>query len=110
MSEKESETKVIVGGKPITLEELKKKYSAITIAGTPGNVRVMDVLATTDKPLDRRDIANKTQMTSGYTRDILKKLMKQELVLEFRMGGRILYYLLTEKGFSFYKKLKPETK
>ena len=107
MSDKEiSETKVLVSGKLVTLEELKQTYADIMVGGTPGNVRVMDTLATADRPLNRDNIAKKAKLTSGYTRSVLKRLIKKGLVMEFRMGGRILYYLLTESGFNFYKKMK----
>ena len=111
MNEEEtSETKVLVNGKLITLEELKQKYTNIIVGETPSNVRVMDTLATADKPLSRRDIAQKIKLTRGYTRNVLKRLIKKGLVMEFRMGGRTLYYLLTEKGFNFYRKLKSENR
>ena len=107
MSEKEiSETKVLVGGKLVTLEQLKQTYADIMVGGTPGNVRVMDTLSVADRPLDRDDVAKKAKLTKGYTRSVLKRLIKKDLVMEFRMGGRLLYYLLTEKGFDFYKKMK----
>jgi len=114
VSEKEKEKqeiRVLVGGKLVTLEDLKKEYVEIAIAGTPGDMRLLEALAAADKPLTRHDIAKKAQLSSVYAIDILKRLMKNNLVLEFRMGrGRYLYYLLTEKGIHFYKKMKSGAK
>jgi len=108
MSEENKETKVLVGGELITFEQLKQKYADLMVSGTSGNVRVIDILATADRPLNRGDIAKNSKLTKGYARDVLKRLIEKGLVMEFRMGGRTLYYLLTEKGFNFYKKLKGE--
>jgi len=107
MSKEETyKVKVFVGGKLVTLEELKQKYADMVISGIPGNIRVIETLAETDRPLNRHEIAKKVKMSPGYTRDILKHLLNKKLVVEFQMGGRVNYYLLTEKGFNFYQKIK----
>src|SRR3990170_3159753 len=96
--EEQKEIKVFVKGKLIPLKDLEKEYPQISLSGTRGNVRVMDILTNAEKPLNKREIAKSAGLTEGYTRDILKKLIKKEYVLEFQLGGRVLYYLLTEKG------------
>lgn len=104
MSEKE-EVKVVVGGKVIPLKDLKKQYAELTISGVRGNVKLMQLLAQTEKPLTRHDIAKETNMTPGYVADRLKKLAKQGYILEFVMGKvRFKYYLLTEKGLDLLRK------
>ena len=106
MSKEEGETKVYVEGKLIPLKELERKYAEISLAGTPGNVKVIETLTKAEKPLTREDIAKKASMSAGYIRDILKSLLKKKYVLEFRIGStRTLYYLLTEKGLKLSKKI-----
>ena len=97
-------SKVWVDGKLVTLEELQEKYKAISVAGTPSNLRLMNVLLNADKPLTRRDISKEIKLTTSYTTTLLKKLVEQELVLEFDMeGSNFKYYLLTEKGHEFIR-------
>ena len=100
----EEKPKVWVNGKMVTLEELQDKYKALSVAGTPSNLRIMNVLFNADKPLTRRDISKEIKLTTSYTTTLLKKLVEQELVLEFDMeGSNYKYYLLTEKGHNFIK-------
>ena len=103
--EEKKETKVYVDGKLVPFKELEKAYPQISLAGTAGNVKILNTLIATEKPLDRREIAKRTGLSEGYCRDILKKLMKKEYVLEFRIGGRTLYYLLTERGLKLSKEI-----
>jgi len=106
--EKEEETKVLVGGRLITLKTLKQKYADITIADTPGNFKVIETLEKTDKPLTRHDMAKITNMTPSYVASILKKLIEKQYITKFRIGrSKILYYLLTEKGYNLSKTLEP---
>ena len=104
-TEEKKETKVYVDGKLVPLKQLEKEYPEISLAGTPGNVRVMETLTKAEKPLNRKEIATRTKLSAIYTRDILKSLIKQEYVLEFQMGGRTLYYLLTEKGLKLSQEI-----
>ena len=100
------EEKVYVEGKLIPVKELERKYPEISLAGTPGNIKVIETLTKAEKPLAKADIAKKTNISEGYTRDILKTLIKKKYVLEFRIGrARTLYYLLTEKGLRLSKKI-----
>jgi len=102
----EEEVKVVIGGKLVSLKDLEKQYADISISGAPGNVKVMQVLTKTEKPLTRQDIAKQVKMTVGYVASLLKRLVKQEYVLELEIRKvRNKYYLMTEKGFSFFKKL-----
>jgi len=104
--EEEKETKVYVGGNLIPLKQLEQKYAEISIAGTPGNIKVIEILTNAEKPLTREDIAKKANMSTGYSRDILKSLIKKEYVVEFRIGkARTLYFLLTEKGLELSKEI-----
>ena len=98
-------TKVWVNGKLITMQELQEPYKTISIAGTPSNQRIIEILAEADKPLIRQDVSKKAKLTTGYTTTLLKKLVNEGLVVEFDMeGSNFKYYLLTEKGYNFLKK------
>ena len=73
-------------------------------ARAPSNIRIMQYLAKTDKPLTRWDVAKQVKMTTGYTAALLKRLVKEGFVLEFDMkGSNFKYYLLTEKGYNLIK-------
>jgi len=99
MSEKEKEEiKVYVNGKLMSLEDLTKEYPEITLSRSSGNTKVIETLTKTEKPLNRKDIAKRTGLSTAYARSILKKLVKEEYVLEVSFGSRVLYYLLTQKG------------
>jgi len=104
--EEEKETKVFVGEKLVPLKDLEKQYAEITIAGVHGNVKVVQTLLKATKPLTRHDVAKQSLMSTGHSITILKQLAKRGYVIEFRMGsGRHKYYLLTEKGLRFSKKI-----
>lgn len=92
------ETKVYVQGKLIPLKELEKEYPEMSLAGIPSNVKVIETLTKAEKPLNRKAIAERTGLSVGYTRDVLKTLTKKGYILEFQLTGRTRYYLLTEKG------------
>ena len=96
---------VWINGKLVTLEELQEQFKAISIAGVPSNLRIMEVLSKAKKPLTRQDVAKEVKMTTSYTTTLLKRLVKEELVLEFDMEkSNFKYYLLTEKGYNLIKK------
>lgn len=97
------EVKVYVKGKLIALKDLEKEYPQISLTGTPGRIRLIESLAKAEKPLTRKDIAERIGISSAHTRSLLKKLAKMSYVLEFHIGGRTLYYLLTEKGLELAK-------
>ncbi|MFX0198662.1 MAG: helix-turn-helix domain-containing protein [Candidatus Hodarchaeota archaeon] len=68
-------------------------------------MQVIQELTEAEKPLSIKEIATRTNLSKIYTRGILKSLIKQEYVLEFKMGGRTLYYLLTEKGLKLSQEI-----
>jgi predicted transcriptional regulator len=103
--EEQRDTKVFVKGQLVPLKDLEKQYPQISLSGTRGNIKVVDILIDAQKPLNRREIAKSAGMTEGYTRDILKRLIKKGYAIEFRLGGRALYYLLTEKGLKLAKEV-----
>ena len=48
---------------------------------------------------------HKANLSEIYTRDILKSLIEKDYVLEFQLGGRTHYFLLTEKGLKLSKEI-----
>jgi DNA-binding MarR family transcriptional regulator len=108
--EEKKETKVYVKGKLVPVKELEKVYPEISLANKPSNVRVIEVLTKAEKPLNRKDIADRTGLSGGYTRDVLKKLAKKGYVLEFQLGGRTLHFLLTEKGLKLSEEIISKNK
>jgi predicted DNA-binding transcriptional regulator len=102
----EKEIVVYVEGKLVPLKQLQKRYEDISLAGTPGNVKVMDVLVKAEKPLNKAEIAKRAGLSEAYVRDKLKVFLKGKYVLEFRMGKpRTFYYLLTEGGLKLSKEI-----
>lgn len=100
--EQEQETRVLVAGKLVPVKELEKQYPELTISGKRGNIKVLEVLLKTEKPLTRVDVGKEAKMSTGYATDIVKKMAKSGYVLEFQIGkGKLKYYLLTEKGAKF---------
>lgn len=107
MSEEEEKkaTIVYVKGKLVPLKELEKEYPEISLASSPANVRVIETLTKAEKPLNRKEVAKKSALSEAYTRDILKSLGKKKYILEFKLGGRTSYFLLTEKGLKLSKEI-----
>lgn len=106
MSEEEKkEIKVYVKGKLVSVKELEKEYPAISVISKPSNVRVIEALIKAEKPLNRNEMAKRTGLSTGYVRDVLKRLVKKGYVLEFQLGGRTLHFLLTEKGVKLSKEI-----
>ena len=104
-AEEKKETLVYVKGKLVPLKELEKEYPAIILSSSSANVRVMETLTKAEKPLSRKEIATKAGLSEVYTRDVLKKFAEKEYVLEFQLGGRTRYFLLTEKGLKLSKEM-----
>jgi len=106
--EESNEVKVYVKGKLVRVSELEKEYPQISLAGSSGSKRILQVLVSTDKPLSKEDIAKKASLSAGFTRTLLKRLTKNGYTMEFQLGGRVLYYLLTEKGLRLSKEMTKE--
>ena len=91
---------IVIGGKVLTVEEAKEKYSEVTITSNPTAKEVISLLKASDIPLTRRDLAEKARKSSIYIGTITKSLEQSGLLASFTLGGsRRLYYALTEKGF-----------
>jgi len=107
MATEEKSNRVWVGGKLITVSELQNQFDVISTTGEKSSARVLEVLANTDKPLTRKDIANRVKITASYAATVLKNLVKRNLVLTFDVkGSNYKFYVLTEKGYNISKTQK----
>jgi predicted transcriptional regulator len=104
--EEKKEVKVYVQGRLVPIEELEEQYPEMSLATSSGTVRIVQALVGAEKPLNREEIAKKADLSEGFTRTLLKRLKKGDYALEFRLGGgKIFYYLLTEKGLKLSKEI-----
>jgi predicted transcriptional regulator len=103
--EEQKEIMVYVKGKLVPLKDLEKEYPQISMGATPGKVRVIEVLAEAEKPLNKAEIAKKAGLSEVYTRYTLKELVKGKFAVEFQLGSRVLYYLLAEKGVKLFEEI-----
>jgi len=83
--------------KPISQKEFEKKYSEMSLTHTSVNAQAIEVLAKENKPLNRKEIAEKSGMSLGYAAHVLKHFVENGYVLEFQVRG-VFYYALSEKG------------
>jgi DNA-binding MarR family transcriptional regulator len=95
---------VVIGGKTLTVDEAKEKYSEVTITSNPTAKVIIELLQDTDVPLTRKDLAEKAGKSSIYIGTITKSLEEAGYLASFTLGGsRRLYYALTPKGYDFSK-------
>lgn len=96
---------VIIGGKRQTIADVRKTYAELEFTTTIGTTKVIDVLLSTQEPLTREQIADKSGLSIAYVIAILNKLMKFDYVVGFHIGKRkTIYYALTETGHNALSK------
>jgi len=91
----------------LSRKDLKRKYSEIGLAKS-STVQAMETLAKEGKPLNRKEIAEKSGLSASQTANVLKPFVKKGYVLEFQARGT-LYYVLAEKGIRLCEDLKAST-
>ncbi|MGD0643384.1 MAG: hypothetical protein ABSA75_00585 [Candidatus Bathyarchaeia archaeon] len=95
-----SSTVVVIGGKKTTIGEVQKSYATVSFLSKLSAMKVVQVLLTAKEPMTREQIAEQAKLSTGYTIDVLKSLIKYEYVVPFRIGSRkLIFYAMTEKGF-----------
>lgn len=92
--------KVYLSGNLVPLETVQKKFATINV--TKNVVLVVKALSKAEKPLQTHDIKKSTGLSKPTILRILKKLMEQNFIYKFGQR-RFSSYLLTEKGYEFYK-------
>lgn len=105
IEEEKEEKKVYVNGRLISISELGKEYPEISLSRSTANVKIVKTLIDAKKPLNREDIAKKAGLSKGHTIHVLKDFEAEDFVVEFQLGGRTRYYLLTEKGLKLAKEI-----
>jgi DNA-binding MarR family transcriptional regulator len=83
--------------RPISQKEFEKKYSEMSLTDSSANAQALEILAKENKPLNRKEIAEKSGMSPSYAAQVLKSFVEKGYVLEFQARG-IFYYALAEKG------------
>lgn len=106
MGEKEENLKIVISEKVYTLEQAKKKFRYVTLSNNPNVGRILSVLSKADRPLRRTEIAERVDISRVYTIRLLNDMIDGGFVAEFRMGSRVYYYALTEKGHDTVKKIE----
>jgi hypothetical protein len=92
---------VIIGGKRLTIADVRQTFAELEFTTTIGTTKVINVLLNAQEPLTREQLAKKADLSTIYTIDILGKLMKYDYVVGFHIGKRkTIYYALTEIGHS----------
>lgn len=97
---KDLDSIVVIGGERTTIAKVQKLYASLEFLSKNSAMSVANVLLGTKEPLTRGQIAKQTQLSTGYTIDILNDLVRYGYVAQFHIGKRkLIYYALTVKGF-----------
>jgi predicted transcriptional regulator len=83
--------------RPISQKEFEKKYSQIGLTNSSASAQAIEVLARENKPLNRKEIAEKSGMSTTYAAHALKSFVEKGYILEFQARG-VSYYALAGKG------------
>lgn len=94
--------------RPISQKEFEKKYSGMSLANSSASVQAIETLAKERKPLNRKEIAEKSGLSNTYAAHVLKSFVKKGYVLEFQARGSF-YYALAEKGLKLSEDIKAAT-
>jgi DNA-binding MarR family transcriptional regulator len=93
------------GGKPLSQEELEKRYSEIGSVNSSSGAKAIETLAGERKPLNRKEIAERSGLSISDTVSLLKSFVNKGFVLEFQARSSY-YYALTEKGLRLTEDIK----
>ena len=94
-------TIVVIGGKKITVADVKKSYASLEFLTKTSAINVVNVLLNSKEPLTREQIAKRANISVGYTVEVVNSLIKYDYITNFHIGKRkLIYYALTEKGYN----------
>ncbi len=93
------------GGKHLSHKEFEKKYPEISLTNSSSTSKTIETLADERKPLNRKEIAERSGLSIPHTANLLKMLVKKGFVLEFQARGSY-YYALAEKGLRLSEDIK----
>jgi ribosomal protein S25 len=92
---------VVIGGKKLSVSEVKKSFAELEFLTKVGAKKVVDVLVKAQEPLEREQISQRASLSTGYTVQVLKSLEKYDYVVGFHIGHRkTIYYAITEQGYN----------
>lgn len=104
-----SSTVVIIGGKRMTIADVKRSFADLEFLSKESSMRIVTVLMNAEEPLTREQIAEKAKLSKPYTIDILKRLINYDYIVSFHIGkGKLLYYAITEQGYDAIKSKESE--
>lgn len=92
---------VVIGGKKLSIADVKKSFAELEFLTKAGSKKVIDVLLKTQEPLTRDQISQKAGLSVGYTVQVINEMEKYDYIVDFHIGKRkTIYYALTEQGFN----------
>lgn len=92
-------TVVYMDGKKTTVGEVQKSYAKLSFLSKTSAMNIVKALINTKEPLTREQIAEKAELSCGYTIQILNNLIQYGYVIPFHIGKRkLIFYAITEKG------------
>nr|MDO8098454.1 hypothetical protein [Candidatus Njordarchaeota archaeon] len=98
---------VVIGGKRLTISDVRKSFGELEFLTTGGAVKVIDILINTQEPLTREQISSKADLSMGYVVEVLRKLLAYDYVAAFHIGKRkLIYYAITDQGYNALTKKK----
>lgn len=103
MNKQKKTIRIVIKGEEFTLEEAKTKFKSLSLVANPTANQILLMLAKAEKPLTVNEIAESIQKSGVYIHNILNDLILENLVARFRLGTRVFYHALTEKGYNVAK-------
>jgi predicted transcriptional regulator len=94
--------------KPISREEFEKKYLGMSLVDSSAGVHAVETLAKSEKPLNRKEIAEASGSSNAHAATMLKSLVSKGYILEFQVRGAS-YYVLSQKGLKLSQDVKTMT-
>jgi predicted transcriptional regulator len=85
------------GRKPISRKQFEKRYSGMSLADSSIGAHAVEALAKSEKPLNRKEIAEASGSSNAHAANMLKSLVNRGYILEFQIRGAY-YYVLSQKG------------
>jgi DNA-binding transcriptional regulator GbsR (MarR family) len=92
-------------GRLISRKDFERKYSEIGLADSSTSVKTIETLAKTKKPMNKKEIAHESGVSSSQVAQAIKSFVKKGFVTELQVRTSS-YYVLAEKGVKFSQDLE----
>jgi predicted transcriptional regulator len=89
----------------ITRKDFERKYSEIGLTDSSTGVKTIETLAKTKKPMNKKEIAHESGLSSSQVAQTIKSFLKKGFVAELQVRTSS-YYVLAEKGVKFSQDLE----